>query len=59
MSERWCYKCGKTYPLTKEYWYYSDARHIRFKTLCKKCSDTESKLSHRIHRAMKRELQSK
>ena len=56
---RWCYKCGQTYPLTEEYWYYVNAKHTRFKTLCKKCANCESKLSHRIHRSMKKELQSK
>ena len=56
---RWCYKCGQSYPLTEEYWYYVNAKHTRFKTLCKKCANCESKLSHRIHRSMKKELQSK
>ena len=37
----------------------NEAIRDEFKTMCKKCANCESKLSHRIHRAMKKELQSK
>lgn len=54
---RWCYKCNKLYPLNEKYWYWTSAKHQRYKTLCRKCSNYESKISHRINRALKKELQ--
>ena len=57
IEQKWCYKCYKTYPLTEEYWYYTDGTHKRFKNKCKKCANYDSMISHRIHRAMQRELQ--
>lgn len=59
MNERWCYKCGSTYPYTEEYWYWANGQHTRLKTLCKKCSNYESMVSQRIRRARKKDLQNK
>ena len=58
MTEKWCYKFNETYPLTEQYWYYTDKTHKRFKNVCRKCANCESKLSHQIHRS-KKDLQKK
>lgn len=55
-KEKWCYKCGNTYPYTEEYWYWSSSKHKRLKTICKKCSNYESMISQRIRRARKKDL---
>lgn len=52
---RWCYCCGETKPLTEEYWYWANGKHIRLSTKCKKCNNYDSMISHRINRAKKKE----
>lgn len=50
MQERWCYKCGETKPLTEDYWYYVSSKYRTFKTICKKCCNEQSKISHQQKR---------
>lgn len=50
---RWCYGCNETKPLTSEYWSYANKEHTRFRTKCRKCTNWDSKISHRIHRKKK------
>ena len=60
MEKRWCYGCNETKELTPENWSWTDKSHTRFRTKCRKCTNFDSKISHRIHyedrkeRALKR-----
>ena len=49
MEYRWCYACGETKPLTSKYWTWANKDHTRFRTKCRKCTNYDSKISHRIH----------
>ncbi len=48
-EKRWCYGCGKTKSLTPENWAWANKEHTRFRTKCRKCTNFDSKISHRIH----------
>lgn len=50
---RWCYGCDEIKPLTPEYWCYANKEHTRFRTKCRKCTNYDSMISHRIHRKKK------
>ena len=56
MESRWCYGCGETKPLTSKYWAWANKEHTRFRTKCRKCTNYDSKLSHAIARARKKDL---
>lgn len=58
-KERWCYCCNKTKPLTSEYWSWANKEHTRFRTKCRKCTNWDSMISHRIHRKGKNERNNK
>ncbi len=48
-DKRWCYGCNELKPLTSEYWSWANKEHTRFRTKCRKCTNWDSKISHRIH----------
>lgn len=52
---RWCYGCDQVKPLTPEYWTYANKEHTRFRNKCRKCTNYDSMISHRIHRKVKNE----
>ena len=47
---RWCYGCNETKPLDHEHFAYTDKTHTKFRTKCRKCTNFDSMISHRIHR---------
>ena len=47
---KWCYGCNKIKPLTVTYWSYTDKTHSKFRNKCRKCTNWDSMISHRIHR---------
>ena len=49
-KERWCYGCDEVKPLDHEHWSWANKEHTRFRTKCRKCTNFDSKISHRIHR---------
>ena len=55
-EKRWCYGCGETKILNPENWTWANKEHTRFKTKCRKCTNYESMISHRIQRSKKRDL---
>lgn len=56
---RWCYSCGETKPLIPKYWTWANKEHTRFRTKCRKCTNYDSKLSHAISRARKKDKECK
>lgn len=50
---RWCYSCNEVKPLTKEFFTYANKEHTRFRIKCRKCTNFDSMISHRIHRKVK------
>lgn len=52
---RWCYGCDEKYPLIPKYWAWANKEHTRFRTKCRKCTNWDSMISHRIARAKKKE----
>lgn len=55
-EQRWCYGCDEKYPLIPKYWAWANKEHTRFRTKCRKCTNWDSKISHRIARAKKKEI---
>lgn len=53
-EKRWCYGCGETKILNPENWTWANKEHTRFKTKCRKCTNYESMISHRIQRSKKK-----
>ena len=53
-TTRWCYGCDEIKPLDHEHWAWADKEHTRFRTKCRKCTNWDSKISHRIHRKGKK-----
>lgn len=51
---QWCYYCGEEKPLTEEYWHWTNKKHIRLRNVCKKCSNYQSMISHRINKEKKK-----
>lgn len=49
-KEKWCYGCDELKPLIPKYWAWADKEHTKFRNKCKKCTNFDSKISHRIHR---------
>ena len=47
---RWCYGCNEIKPLIPEYWAYANKEHTKFRNKCRKCTNWDSKISHRINR---------
>ena len=47
---RWCYGCNEVKSLIPENWAWANKEHTRFRTKCRKCTNFDSKISHRIHR---------
>lgn len=54
-THRWCYGCNEIKPLDQEHWSYANKEHTRFKTKCRKCTNYDSMISHRIHKKVKNE----
>ena len=50
---RWCYSCNEVKPLNEKYFTYANKEHTRFRTKCRKCTNWDSMISHRIHRIRK------
>ena len=50
MKSKWCYGCNEIKPLTPEYWAYANKEHTKFRNKCRKCTNWDSKISHRINR---------
>lgn len=50
---RWCYGCDEVKPLDHEHWAWANKEHTRFRTKCRKCTNFDSMISHRIHRGEK------
>ena len=46
---RWCYGCDETKPLTPKYWAWANKEHTKFRNKCRKCTNYDSALSHRLH----------
>ena len=55
-EKRWCYGCDEIKPLDYEHFAYTDRTHTKFRNKCRKCTNWDSKISHRIHRKSKNEL---
>ena len=55
-EKRWCYGCGETKILNPENWTWANKEHTKFRNKCRKCTNWDSKISHRIHRKSKNEL---
>ena len=53
---RWCYGCNEVKPLDHEYFAWANKEHTKFRNKCRKCTNWDSKISHRIHRKSKNEL---
>ena len=51
MKSKWCYGCNEIKPLTPEYWAYANKEHTKFRNKCRKCTNWDNKISHRINRA--------
>lgn len=51
MESKWCYGCNETKPLIPEYWAYANKEHTKFRNKCRKCTNWDSKISHRINRS--------
>lgn len=49
-NERWCYGCGEIKPLDHEHFAWANKEHTKFRNKCRKCTNFDSKISHRIHR---------
>ena len=47
---RWCYGYNEVKSLIHENWAWANKEHTRFRTKCRKCTNFDSKISHRIHR---------
>ena len=54
-EKRWCYGCGEIKPLTPENWAWDNKEHTKFRNKCRKCTNYDSMLSHRIARARKKD----
>lgn len=50
MEYRWCYSCNETKLLNYENFAYADKAHTKFRNKCRKCTNYDSMISHRIHR---------
>ena len=50
---KWCYSCNKVKPLNIDNWAYRDKTHTKFRNKCRKCTNWDSMISHRIHRIKK------
>ena len=50
IETRWCYSCNKVLPLNEIYFTYANKEHTRFRNKCRKCTNWDSMISHRIHR---------
>lgn len=55
IEKRWCYGCNEKYPLIPKYWAWANKEHTRFRTKCRKCTNWDSMISHRIARAKKKD----
>jgi hypothetical protein len=59
-EKRWCYGCNKTKELNSINFAWADKAHTKYRNKCRKCTNFDSKISHRIHyeerkeRALKR-----
>lgn len=58
METRWCYGCGEIKPLDEKHFTYTDKTHTKFRNLCRKCTNFNSMISHRIARARKKDKES-
>ena len=56
-EKRWCYGCGETKELNSTNFAWLDKAHTRFRNKCRKCTNFDSKISHRIARARKKDLE--
>ena len=59
METRWCYGCGETKPLDHEHFAWANKEHTKFRNLCRKCTNWNSMMSHRIARARKKDKKEK
>lgn len=50
MEYKWCYGCNETKPLEHKYWCWKDKEHTKFRNKCRKCTNYDSMISHRLHR---------
>lgn len=50
-EKRWCYGCDEIKPLIPKYWAWKDKEHTKFRNKCRKCTNYDSMISHRICRA--------
>ena len=54
-KERWCYGCNKVKPLDHKHWAWKNKEHTEFRNKCRECTNFDSKISHRISRARKKD----
>lgn len=55
IETRWCYGCGETKELNTENFAWANKEHTKFRTKCRKCTNFDSKISHAINRAKKKD----
>jgi len=58
-EKRWCYGCNETKPLNAENWAWDNKEHTKFRNKCRKCTNYDSMISHRLRRSKNKELQNK
>ena len=49
-EKRWCYGCNETKPLDHEHFAWKDKTHTSFRNKCRKCTNFDSMISHRLNR---------
>ena len=54
-----CFGCGETKELNTKNFAWKDKEHTEFRTRCRKCTNFDSMISHRIARAKKKDLKEK
>lgn len=53
MKTRWCYGCNETKELNSVNFSWANKEHTKFRNKCRKCTNFDSMISHRIHRKSK------
>lgn len=56
---RKCFGCGEVKKLNHENFTWKNKEHTEFRTRCRKCTNFDSKISHRLARARKKDKEEK
>ena len=54
--KRKCFGCNEVKELNSENWAWKNKEHTEFRTRCRKCTNFDSKISHRIRRSKIKQL---